>query len=158
MEDLFEHGLKDIYFAEKKILEALPKVAGKVKSQTLRRAMEKHVEETREQVRRLDKVFKQCDLEPGGEKCPAIEGLVKEAEQAMSEIKDADVLSAALLSGAQAVEHYEISRYGTLCAWARMLGYDDSVPLLEETLEEEKNTDKILTDIALEEVNEKASA
>lgn len=158
MEELFLHGLKDVYFAEKEIVKALPKIAKAVKSKELQKALEKHLEETKGQVKRLEQVFKNCGEKPVGEKCPAIEGLIAEGEEVMKETKDPDVRNAALLAGAQAVEHYEIARYGTLCAWARLLGYDDAADLLEETLEEEKKTDQILNEIALETVNEEAAA
>lgn len=158
MEELFLHGLQDIYYAEKQILEALPKMAKAVDSESLREAMETHLEETREQVKRLEQVFKNCGEKAKGEKCPGIEGLIKEGEKVMKETKDPQVRSAALLAGAQAVEHYEIARYGTLIAWAKMLGHEESVELLEETLDEEKNADRILTEIAESEVNEEATA
>lgn len=158
MEDLFMHVLKDIYYAEKKILQALPKMAKAVDNAELRKAFETHLEETKGQVQRLEQVFQNCGKKAQGEKCEAIEGLIAEGEEAMSEVKDKDVLAAALLAGAQAVEHYEISRYGTLCAWAKRLGYDDSLKLLNETLDEEKNTDKLLTKIAEKAVNKKAAA
>ncbi len=158
MEDLFLHGLQDVYFAEKQIVKALPKMAKAVKSDELRDAMETHLEETKGQVERLEKVFELIGESAKGTTCPAIEGLIEEGEELMSETKDKDVLSAGLLAGAQAVEHYEIARYGTLCAWARQLGHDEAAELLEETLAEEKNADRILNEIALREVNEEASA
>lgn len=158
MEDLFLNCLKDVYYAEKQIVKALPKMAKAVKSKELRQAFEHHLEETRQQVKRLEQVFKNCGEKAEGEKCPAIEGLIEEGEEVMAETKDPEVRSAAILAGAQAVEHYEISRYGTLCAWAKQLGYDDSADLLAETLEEEKNADKTLTAIAEDEVNRRAAA
>lgn len=157
MEDLFMHGLRDIYYAEKKIVESLPKLAKAVESDALREALESHLEETKGQVTRLEKVFENCDATAKGEKCPAIEGLVKETEEIMSETKDSEVLDAAILSCAQAVEHYEIARYGALAAWADMLGYTDSKKLLGETLEEEKNADSKLNTISSR-LNRKAAA
>jgi ferritin-like metal-binding protein YciE len=156
MEELFLHGLEDVYFAEKQIVKALPKMAKAVKSKELKQAMEHHLEETREQVKRLDKVFKLLDEKAQGTECPAIEGLIEEGEEFMKETKDKDVVSAGLLAGAQAVEHYEIARYGTLVAWAQLLGHEEIAELLEETLSEEKNADRILNEIALREVNERA--
>lgn len=158
MEDLFLHGLKEIYYAEKQIVEALPKMAEAVDAEDLRDAFQEHLEETKQQVSRLEQVFESCNEKPQGEKCAAIDGLIKEGEQAMKDTKDPEVLSAALLAGAQAVEHYEISRYGTLIAWAKILGYGEAIEPLTETLEEEKNADKILTGIAEEEVNRRAAA
>ncbi|WP_429912190.1 ferritin-like domain-containing protein [Glycocaulis sp.] len=156
-EDLFIHGLRDIYYAEKRIVNALPKMAEKVDNTDLKAAFETHKTETEEQVRRLEKVFEQLGKKAEGEECPAIEGIIDEAEELMDEIKDKDVLTAALLAGAQAVEHYEIARYGTLCQWASELGHEDSRKLLEETLEEEKNTDKKLTKLAESQVNKQAA-
>jgi ferritin-like metal-binding protein YciE len=156
MEELFLHGLEDLYFAEKEIVKALPKMAKAVKSKELKTAMEHHVQETKEQVKRLEKCFKLLGEKAKGEECPAIEGLVEEGEKLMMETEDKDVVSAGLLAGAQAVEHYEIARYGTMVAWAQLLGHEEIGELLEETLAEEKNTDRILTEIALREVNERA--
>ncbi len=158
MKDLFLHGLQDIYFAEQQIVKALPKMAKAVDSEELRDAFETHLKETKGQVDRLEKVFKSIGEKAEGEECPAIEGLIEEGEDLIKETKDKTVLSAGLLAGAQAVEHYEIARYGTLVAWARMLGNDEAADLLEETLAEEKNADRILNEIALREVNEDASA
>jgi ferritin-like metal-binding protein YciE len=156
MEELFLHGLEDVYFAEKQIVKALPKMAKAVKSKELKQAMETHLEETKEQVKRLDKVFNLLGEKAQGTECPAIEGLIEEGEELMKETKDKDVVSAGLLAGAQAVEHYEIARYGTLVAWAQLLGHQEISELLEETLSEEKNADRILNEIALREVNERA--
>ncbi len=158
MKELFLLGLQDIYFAEKEIVKALPKMAKAVASDELRDAFETHLEETKGQVKRLEKLFELIGEKAKGETCPAIEGLIEEGEELMKETKDKQVLSAGLLAGAQAVEHYEIARYGTLCAWARQLGHDDAAELLEETLAEEKNADRILNEIALSEVNVQASA
>lgn len=158
MEDLFLHGLQDIYYAEKKINKTLPKMADAVTSKDLAEAFRDHMKETEKQIDRLEKVFVNCNQKPKARECPAIDGMIEETEEIMEETKDEDVLSAALLAGAQAVEHYEIARYGTLCEWAQMLGYDDSVKLLKETLAEEKDTDKKLTKLAEKEVNRRAAA
>jgi ferritin-like metal-binding protein YciE len=158
MEDLFETFLKHAYFAEQEILTALPKMAQAVQSDTLREAMEKHVEQTREQVRRLEEVFEICDIEPAAESTPSFEGLMQEGEQLMQEIKDPELLQAALIAAAQGVEHWEIAIYGTLRAWAETMDEEDVVDLLQETLDEEKETDRILSEIATERVNEEAAA
>jgi ferritin-like metal-binding protein YciE len=158
MEDLFLEGLKEIYYVEQQIVEALPKMAKAVDSKDLREAFEHHLEETRQQVKRLEQAFKSCDEKPETAKCPAIDALIKEGEHIIKNTKDADVLAAGLLAGAQSVEHYEISRYGTLCAWAKELGYDDIMELLEETLTEEKNADQKLTQIAERNANKRAAA
>jgi ferritin-like metal-binding protein YciE len=158
MEDLFLHGIQDIYYAEKQITQALPKMAKAVGKGDLAEAFEEHVKETRKQIDRLEKVFANCKQKAKGTECPAIDGMIKETEEIMEETEDDDVLSAALLAGAQAVEHYEIARYGTLCEWAQVLGYDDSAKLLKETLAEEKNTDRKLTRLAEKEVNRRAAA
>ena len=118
MEDLFIHELKDIYYAEKKLVQNLPKMAKKAQSVELAQAIEQHFAETQEQVSRLEQVFKLCDLEPKGKRCPGIEGILEEAKEIMSDAKDPNVRDAGMLAGAQAVEHYEISKYGTLIAWA----------------------------------------
>jgi ferritin-like metal-binding protein YciE len=158
MEDLFEAFLKHAYFAEQEILTALPKMAQAVQSDTLREAMEKHVEQTREQVKRLEEVFEICDIEPAAEPAPSFKGLMQEGEQLMQEVKDPELLQAALIAAAQGVEHWEIAIYGTLRAWAETMDEDDIVALLQETLDEEKETDRILSEIAVERVNEEASA
>lgn len=158
MEDLFLHGIQDIYYAEKQIVKTLPKMAKAVGSGELQEALQEHLEETRKQIERLEEVFANCDQKAKAKDCPAIDGLINEAEEIMEEVEDEDVLSAALLAGAQAVEHYEMARYGTLCEWAQVLGYDDSAKLLKETLAEEKNTDKKLTKLAEKEVNRRAAA
>jgi ferritin-like metal-binding protein YciE len=157
MEELFEKFLKHAYFAEQEILKALPKMAQAVQSDTLRQAMEKHVEQTREQVRRLEEVFEICDVEPAPEPTPSFVGLMEEGEQIMREIKEPEVLQAALIAAAQGVEHWEIATYGTLRAWAETMDEEDVVDLLQETLDEEKETDRILSEIAMERVNEEAA-
>lgn len=158
LEDLFVHFLKDIYYAEKQILKALPKMAEAVESPQLTKAFEKHLKETEGQVERLEKVFKLLDMAPRGEKCPAILGLIEEGEEIMEKGEDPDAIDAGLLADAQAVEHYEIARYGTLIAWAQQLGYKEAIPLLKATLDEEKNTDKALTQLAEASLNKQAAA
>ncbi|RUO98263.1 DUF892 family protein [Hyphomicrobium sp.] len=154
--DLFEDTLRDIYYAEKQILKALPKMAKKAGSEDLAAAFEKHEGETEDQVARLEKVFKIIGKSPRGKKCDAIEGIIAEAEGLMKEAGTDTVRDAAMLAAAQAVEHYEISRYGTLKAWATKLGMDDAAELLDETLEEEKATDEALTELAETEINAEA--
>lgn len=157
LEDLFHETLKDIYFAEKKILVALPKMAKAAMSDDLRAAFEKHTEETEGQVERLEQVFDIIGKPAKGKTCPAIQGLVEEGQEVMKDFKESEALDAGLLSGAQAVEHYEISRYGTLIAWAQQLGMNDAVSLLQETLEEEKKTDHALTRLAESSLNRMAA-
>src|SRR6201985_319608 len=142
LQELFHETLKDIYFAEKKILRALPKMAKAARSPKLKAAFEKHETETDEHVARLEKVFQEIDETPRGKTCDAIMGIIEEGQEVMKEYKGTPALDAGLLAAAQAVEHYEISRYGTLKTWAGMLGLDDAVELLDETLEEEKKTDE----------------
>jgi ferritin-like metal-binding protein YciE len=158
LHDLFHDTLKDIFFAEKKILVALPKMAKAASSDELRTAFEKHEAETQEQVKRLEQVFAELGEKPHGKTCPAILGLVEEGQEVMKEFKGAPALDAGLLSAAQAVEHYEMSRYGTLRTWAEELGLTQSVKLLSATLEEEKATDKALTRLAESGVNQHAEA
>jgi ferritin-like metal-binding protein YciE len=158
LEDLFYETLKDIYYAEKTIVKALPKMAKNANSDELRQAFEQHLEETQGQVERLEQVFELIDKPARAKTCEAIKGLTEEAKEVMKDFKNSDALDAGLLSAAQAVEHYEISRYGTLIAWANQLGLDQAAELLEETLEEEKNTDKTLTKIAESTVNQQAQA
>jgi ferritin-like metal-binding protein YciE len=156
LDDLFHDSLKDIYFAEKKILVALPKMAKAAESEDLAQAFEKHLGETEGQVERLEQVFAVIDKKPQGKNCPAILGLVEEGKEIIDEYKGSPALDAGLLSAAQAVEHYEISRYGTLVAWAEELGYRDAIPLLEATLAEEKATDKALSELAEATINQEA--
>ena len=153
LKDLFHDTLKDIYFAEKKILGALPKMAKAAQSEELKAAFEKHEGETEEQVARLEQVFKSIGETPKGKTCDAIMGILDEGKEIMDEYKDMPALDAGLLAAAQAVEHYEISRYGTLKCWASELGYNEAVRLLDATLNEEKNTDVALTKLAESEVN-----
>ena len=158
LKELYVHTLKDIYYAEKQILKALPKMAKKANSDQLRQAFESHQRETEGQVKRLEQVFEMCGEKAKGEKCPAIDGIIGEAEELMGEIKDAETLDAAMLAAAQAVEHYEITRYGTLISWGELLGMRDASRLLEQTLTEEKNTDMKLTKIGESRLNRKAAA
>jgi ferritin-like metal-binding protein YciE len=156
LKDLFLDTLKDIYFAEKKILSALPKMAKAAKSPKLKAAFEKHLGETEGQVERLEQVFASIDETPKGKTCDAIMGIIDEGKEIMEECKGTPALDAGLLAAAQAVEHYEISRYGTLKTWANELGYNDAIKMLDATLNEEKNTDSTLSQIAESEVNQHA--
>jgi len=157
LEDLFVNLLKDIYYAEKQILKALPKMAKKADSDDLRQAFEHHLEETQGQVERLEQVFALCDLKPTAKTCAAIKGILEEGEEDMKEAKDPGVLDAGMIADAQAVEHYEIARYGTMVAWAKQLGMNDAASLLEETLEQEHNADRTLTEIAEGSLNREAA-
>src|SRR3954451_12809747 len=148
LSDLFHDTLKDIYFAENKILKTLPKMAKAAQSKELKAAFALHERETRGQVKRLDRVFKVIGKPARGKTCAAINGITEEGSEIMKDFKGMPALDAGLLAAAQAVEHYEISRYGTLATWAEELDYDEAVQVLKETLTEEKNTDKPLTGIA----------
>ena len=156
LDDLFLDTLKDIYFAEKKILTALPKMAKAARSADLRTAFQKHQRETEGQVGRLDQVFKLIGQAPKGKKCDAIIGIVEEGQEIMKEYKGTRALDAGLLAAAQAVEHYEISRYGTLKAWAEELQLAQAVRLLDQTLQEEKKTDATLSSLAESVINQQA--
>ena len=158
LQDLFHDTLKDIYFAEKKILSALPKMAKAAQSDDLRAAFEKHERETEKQVERLEQVFDLLGESARGKNCPAIMGIIEEGQEIMKEYKGTPALDAGLLSAAQSVEHYEISRYGTLKTWAGELGLDQAVRLLDATLAEEKATDEALTELAEAAVNQRAEA
>jgi ferritin-like metal-binding protein YciE len=158
LNDLFHDTLKDVYFAEKKILATLPKMTKAAQSPDLKKAFEKHRGETAGQVERLEQVFGLIDAKPQAKTCDAIMGIVKEGEGVIEEYKDSPALDAGLLAVAQAVEHYEMSRYGTLKAWASELGMNDAVKLLDATLQEEKKTDAALTELALSIVNIEAEA
>jgi ferritin-like metal-binding protein YciE len=158
LQDLFHDTLKDIYFAEKKILTVLPKMAKAAQSQDLKAAFQKHETETEEHVVRLEKVFDEIDEAPRGKTCDAIMGIIEEGQEIMKEFKGAPALDAGLLAAAQAVEHYEIARYGTLKTWAAELGLNQAVNLLEATLAEEKKTDETLTQLAESGVNQHAQA
>jgi len=154
--DLFHDTLKDVYFAEKKILTTLPKMTKAAHSPDLKKAFEKHRGETEGQVERLEKVFGFIEAKPHGKTCDAIMGLVKEGEEVIDEYQGSPALDAGLLAVAQAVEHYEISRYGTLRTWADELGLANAVKLLDATLQEEKKTDQALTELAVSVINEEA--
>jgi len=154
---LFYETLKDIYFAEKQILRALPKMAKAAQSPQLRQAFEKHRDQTEEQIERLDQVFEIIGKPARGKTCEAIIGMIEEGKEVMEDFADTAALDPGLIAGAQAIEHYEISRYGTLKTWAGQLGLKDVVPLLDATLAEEKSTDDILTKLAMQTVNQKAA-
>jgi ferritin-like metal-binding protein YciE len=156
LKDLFEETLKDVYFAENAILKALPKMEGKASSPELKQAFSDHLRETQSQVKRLDEIFKLIGMKPEGKECPALKGLVQETEELMNNARNAEVMDAGLIGCAQAVEHYEIARYGTLIAWAEQLQLDDAIELLEETLEEEEAADEKLTEIAMGGLNQRA--
>jgi len=157
LEDLFVETLKDIYFAEKQILRALPKMAKAANSPKLKQAFETHREETEGQVERLNHVFEAMGRPARGKTCEAILGIIDEAKEIMEDFDGAEALDAGLTASAQAVEHYEIARYGTLKAWARQLGMEEPAKLLDDTLKEEIKTDKLLTDLASTDVNRKAA-
>jgi ferritin-like metal-binding protein YciE len=157
MDDLFVETLKDIYYAEKQILKALPGMVKKATAPELKEALETHREETEGQIERLDKVFKMMDVPARGKKCEAIEGIIAEAKEHMQDIEDAEVLDAGMIGSAQAVEHYEITRYGTLIAFAKQLGREDCAAVLQQNLDEEYAADKKLTALAESRVNRKAA-
>jgi ferritin-like metal-binding protein YciE len=158
LNDLFLDTLKDIYYAEKQILKALPKMAKAAHSDQLRAAFEKHHGETEGQVERLERVFALIDKPARGKTCEAIQGLLDEGKEIMEEYKGTEALDAGMVAAAQAVEHYEIARYGTLKQWAQQLGIKDAVRLLDQTLQEEKRTDEALTSLAEASVNLEAAA
>jgi ferritin-like metal-binding protein YciE len=153
LDDLFVHTLQDVLYAEQRITKALPKMIQKVSDPQLQDAFRSHLEQTNTHIRRLEQVFAMHKAEAKAVTCPAIDGIIEEAEEIMGDSKDSEVLDAAALAAAQAVEHYEIARYGTLIAWARQLGRPDCASVLEPTLNEEKATDKKLTGIAEARVN-----
>ena len=158
LDELFHDTLKDIYFAEKKILTTLPKMEKAAQSPDLKKAFAKHHTETQGHIDRLEKVFKEIEQKPQGKTCDAIVGLTDEGAEIMDEYKGSPALDAGLLAAAQTVEHYEISRYGTMRTWAEELGLNESVKLLQATLDEEKATDQALTEIAESVVNQVAEA
>ncbi len=158
LDDLFHETLKDIYYAERQILKALPKMARGAQSDHLRQAFEKHRDQTETHVERLRQVFDIIGKSPRGKTCPAIDGIIEEGEEVMAAFKGSPALDAGLIAAAQAVEHYEIARYGTMRQWARQLGLDDAAALLDETLTEESDTDELLTEIAESEANVEAAA
>jgi ferritin-like metal-binding protein YciE len=157
MDDLFMHTLEDIYYAEHQIEKALPEMISKATDAELKRGFEKHLDETHNQITRLEDVFKKLGQEPKGTDCPAIDGIIEESNEIAGEIEDKRVIDAALIAAAQAVEHYEITRYGTLVAWAQELGHRGVISLLQRNLKEEAATDKKLTTLAMKRANPKAA-
>ena len=158
MEDLFIHTLRDMYYAENQIVKSLPEMIEKATNSELKQGFQTHLQETRGHVQRLEQLFKMTGHQAKAVDCPAIDGILEEAEDVVGEVEDKDVLDAAMIAAAQAVEHYEISRYGALIAWAKQLGRNDCVSILEQTLQEEKATDKKLTTMAESKVNALAAA
>jgi len=157
LNDLFVHTLRDMYYAEQQIVKSLPEMIEKAHDPELKQAFSSHLEESKSHARRLEDVFRLHGAEAKGLDCPAIDGIIEEAEDVAGDIADDQVLDAAIIAAAQAVEHYEIARYGSLIAWAKRLGRNDSASLLEQTLQEEKATDKKLSDIAESKVNMRAA-
>ena len=158
LDDLFTHMLQDIYYAEQQITKALPKMIEKATSPQLKQAFERHLRETEGQIQRLDQVFSLLGKPAKGVDCAAIDGIVSETKEIMGDVDDPQVLDAALIAGAQAVEHYEITRYGTIIAFAKQLGHHDVVGHLQQTLDEERTTDTMLTGLAESSVNRSAAA
>lgn len=157
LKDLFIYTLQDVYYAEQQIVEALPMMIEKAQSNELQNVLKSHLAETTKQIERLEEIFSQIDEEPETEECEAVDGLIAEAEEIMSEVEDPAVLDAGLTAASQAVEHYEIARYGTLVAWSEQLGLHEAKALLEKTLEEEKRADRLLTEVAVQNVNKQAA-
>ena len=157
VQDLFLEELRDIYHAEKQILRALPKMAKQASHPELKQALEQHVEETRGQVERIEQVFEMLGKRASGKTCEAINGILEEGESVMEDFGESEAADAAILAAAQAVEHYEIVRYGTLKTWAQELGMQDAVRLIDQNLQEEKKTDQLLTQLAEARVNRKAA-
>ena len=158
LDDLFVHTLRDIYYAENQIVKALPDMAEKASDAELKKGFRTHLKQTKGQNKRLDRVFKMIKSVPQGTKCPAIDGIIEEANDVAGEVADKKVLDAALIAAAQAVEHYEMTRYGTLVAWAKQLGRADCASVLQQNLDEEKAADAKLSSIAEGNVNAKAAA
>jgi ferritin-like metal-binding protein YciE len=156
-DDLYKHQLQDVYYAEKQIIKALPKMIAKTSNAALKQAFQKHLGETETHVKRLEDVFSILGQEAKGATCPAIDGIIKEAEELISDTADDEVRDAAMLASAQAVEHYEITRYGTLIAWSKQLGKADVAKILGQTLDDEKATDEKLTKLGETNVNRKAA-
>ena len=154
---LFLHQLKDTYFAENAILKALPQMAEAAESEELRGAFAVHLKETEEQVRRLEQIFEMVGAKPEGIPCKAIQGIIEEGQEILQEFEDGEALDAGLIAAAQAVEHYEIARCGTLLAWAKQLGLSEAEGLIEETLVEEENTDQLLSELAEDAINPAAA-
>src|SRR5712672_2324663 len=157
MDDLFLHTLRDIYYAEKKIVKSLPEMAEQATDAGLKRGFQEHLKQTENHVKRLEQVFEKLGEEPKGVDCPAIDGIIDEAEDVAGEVDDKAVLAAALIAAAQAVEHYEMTRYGTLIAWAKQLGRSDCASVLQQNLDEEKAADQKLNGLAESNVNRKAA-
>jgi ferritin-like metal-binding protein YciE len=157
LSELFEHFLKDIYYAEKQITKALPKMAKKADSDDLRKAFESHLKETEGQIENLEKVFEMLGKKPKAEKCPAILGIIEEGEEIMKECEDPDARDAGMIAAAQAVEHYEITRYGTMVAWAKRLGHDKAATLLQKNLDQEYAADEKLDKLAEGKLNSEAA-
>lgn len=157
LDDLFVHTLQDIYYAENQIMKALPKMISMTTDQMLKSTFEQHLRETEMQIQRLEQVFQMHGQSAKQVNCPAIDGIIKETNEISGEIADKDVLDAALAAQAQAVEHYEITRYGTLIAWAKQLGRDDCASLLQQNLDEEYAADKKLTALAEAKINRNAA-
>ncbi|MFC5391595.1 ferritin-like domain-containing protein [Bosea vestrisii] len=157
MDDLFVHQLQDIYYAEKQIRKALPTMIEKATDTQLRSGLQAHLGETEGHIRRLEQVFQQHGVEPKGTDCPAIDGILEEADEVTGEVEDKKVLDAAIIAAAQAVEHYEITRYGTLTAWAKQLGREDCAALLQQNLDEEHAADSKLTKLAESGINRQAA-
>lgn len=158
MDDLFVHTLRDIYYAENQIVKALPEMIEKATNPELKQGFQVHLEETKTHVRRLEQLFQLTGQHAKAVDCPAIDGIIEEAEDIISEVEEKDVLDAAMIAAAQAVEHYEIARYGALIAWAKQMGRNDCASILEQTLQEEKATDQKLTGLAEGKVNALAAA
>src|SRR5579872_2123080 len=158
MNDLFVHQLQDIYYAEKQLVKALPKMADKATDKQLKEGFLTHLDETKTHVQRLEEVFRMHGAEVEAVDCPAIDGIIEEAEETAGEVADKSVLDAALINAGQAAEHYEIARYGSLIAWARQLGRNDCASILQKTLDEEKATDKKLTSLAESKINLRAAS
>ena len=157
LEGLFKHFLRDIYYAENKVLTALPKMAKKADAKELRMAFNEHFRETKNQVANLKKVFKALDLKPRGVTCHAINGILDEGKEIMKECDDPDACDAGMIAAAQAVEHYEITRYGTMIAWAKQLGMRDEAALLKQNLDQEYAADKKLSKLAEDSLNRQAA-
>jgi len=157
MDDLFAHTLRDIYYAENQIVKALPDMIDKASDPGLKQAFQSHLGETKNHVARVEQVFKMHGIEIKGADCPAIDGIIDEAKDVVGEVEDKKVLDAALIAAAQAVEHYEMTRYGTLVAWAKQLGRNDCASVLQQNLDEEKAADMKLTTLAERNVNRKAA-
>ena len=157
LQDLLIEELHDIYDAENQILKALPKMSKAASAPELKQAFDQHLKQTQTHVERLDRVFQQFGQKPKGKTCPAILGILEEGEEIIKEYKGSPALDAGLIAAAQAVEHYEITRYGTLLAWAKQLGLGEAEGLIKETLVEEENTDELLSELAEEAVNPAAA-